>query len=97
MNLQTFKSSVDDDQPPQGISPSLEALWHQAKGDWEAAHRLAQSQDNPAGKWVHAYLHRIEGDNDNAAYWYRLAGKDVCTSRLANEWDEIVEALLIAG
>jgi len=97
MNLKAFKSSTDEAHPPKGISPALEALWHQAKGNWDAAHRLAQSQDNPAGKWVHAYLHRIEGDNDNAAYWYRLAGKDFCASRLADEWDEIVEALLVAG
>lgn len=97
MNLQAFKSSTDDDQSPQGISPALEALWHQAKGDWDAAHRLAQSQNNPAGKWVHAYLHRIEGDNDNAEYWYNLAGKEFCSLRLADEWEEIVESLLLAG
>ena len=94
MNLQSFKSSVDDDTPPQGISPALEALWHQDKGDWDTAHNIAQSLKTPMGSWIHAYLHRVEGDNSNAAYWYRLASKPVCTSRLADEWDEIVDALL---
>lgn len=95
MNPQDFKSSLNNDQPPDGISPVLQALWHQAKNDWDEAHRLAQSDKSPNGCWVHAYLHRVEGDNGNAAYWYRMAGKPVCTSRLAEEWERIVEALLV--
>jgi len=97
MNLQSFKLSVGDDTSPPGVSLALEALWHQAKGDWDTAHNIAQSLKNPMGSWIHAFLHRIEGDNSNAAYWYRMAGKPVCTSRLADEWDEIVEALLSIG
>lgn len=93
MNLQDFKASLDGDTPSQDTSPALQALWHQAKGDWDAAHRLAQSQGNPIGSWVHAYLHRVEGDEGNAAYWYRLAGKPFCTLSLADEWEEIVLAI----
>jgi hypothetical protein len=96
MDLQTFKKSVDGDQPPKGTSSALHALWCQAKGDWDVAHRLAQSDKSPTGAWIHAYLHRVEGDNRNAAYWYGLAGKPVCSSRLAVEWNEIVSTLLIA-
>ena len=96
MDLQTFKKSVDGDQPPKGTSSALHALWCQAKGDWDVAHRLAQSDKSPTGAWIHAYLHRVEGDNRNAAYWYGLAGKPVGTSRLVVEWEEIVSALLIA-
>ena len=96
MNLQTFKSSTEDTQPPVGVSPVLIALWHEAKGDWDAAHRIAQAQANPQGDWVHAYLHRVEGDEGNAAYWYRRVGKDFCTLELADEWDQIVEELINA-
>lgn len=95
MNFQELKASVDNDQPPQGISPALQALWHQAKGNWDTAHRLAQSDKSPTGCWIHAHLHRVEGDKGNASYWYRLAGKPVCTSGLAEEWEEIVSALVL--
>ncbi len=94
MNFQTFKESLDDDTPPLGISHALQAMWLQANGDWDAAHLLAQSQNNPMGNWVHAYLHRVEGDNANAAYWYQCAGKPVCASRLGDEWEEIVVTLV---
>tara|TARA_Y100000815_G_C12991365_1_gene368109 strand:+ start:245 stop:529 length:285 start_codon:yes stop_codon:yes gene_type:complete len=94
MDLKAFKASTKKDKPPQGIPPALEAMWYQAKGDWDTAHRLAKSQKNSMGNWVHAYLHRVEGDKGNAAYWYRLAEKPVCTSRLDDEWEEIVEALV---
>ncbi len=94
MNFQSFKASTNSDYPPKGMSPALEAMWNQAKGDWDEAHRLAQSDKSPNGCLVHAYLHRVEGDNGNAAYWYRMAGKDVCTSRLVEEWEEIVVSLI---
>jgi len=71
-------------------------LWHAAKGDWKAAHELAQAQQDRDGAWVHAYLHRQEGDEANAAYWYRRAQKPVASSPLEGEWEAIVQALLPA-
>ena len=95
MNFKTFKASIKrNKKPPKGISPALESLWFQARGDWDTAHQLALSQNNPMGFLVHAYLHRVEGDKENAAYWYQLAGKPVCTSKLVDEWEEIVEVLM---
>ena len=73
MDLTVFKVSLKDAAPPDGIQPVLQALWHEARGDWDKAHRLAQSQGDATGAWVHAYLHRVEGDQSNAAYWYRRA------------------------
>ena len=93
MDLRAFKASTKKNKPPKGISLSLEAMWYQAKGNWEEAHSLAQSEKSPAGSWVHAFLHRVEGDLGNAAYWYRLADRPVCTSSLDDEWEEIVAAL----
>ena len=93
MDLRAFKASTKKNKPPKGISLSLEAMWYQAKGNWEEAHRLAQSEKSPSGSWVHAFLHRVEGDLGNAAYWYRLADRPVCTSSLDDEWEEIVAAL----
>ena len=94
MDFETFKASINHDAPPQGIDDALQALWRQAKGDWHKAHRLAQAQDDQNGAWVHAYLHRLEGDNGNAGYWYRRAGKPHSSARLDDEWEEIASALL---
>jgi hypothetical protein len=76
------------------VRPALQALWHQAKGDWDTAHGIAQEQDDQAGAWVHAHLHRAEGDAANAGYWYRRAQKPLPTSSLDEEWDAIAMALL---
>lgn len=94
MNPERFEASLNDDGPPAEASPALQALWHEAKGDWHEAHRLAQDEKSPEGAWVHAYLHRVEGDLSNAAYWYRRADKPVATGDTAAEWTAIVEALL---
>ena len=68
------------------LPPLLRALWHDAQGNWQAAHEVAQEVDTRDGAWVHAYLHRGEGDPANAAYWYRRAGKPPCTGPLEAEW-----------
>ena len=94
MNLETFKESTKTETPPDGLSVPLEAMWYQGKGNCEEAHRLAQSENSPSGSWVHAHLHRIEGDLGNAAHWYRLAARRVCTSSLDDEWEEIVTGLV---
>ena len=83
--------------PPAARSPALRALWHDARGEWDAAHALAQAAGGADGDWVHAYLHRKEGDAANAGYWYRRAGKPVSTLPLEREWEAIAGALLIAA
>ena len=72
----------------------LLALWWDGKGDWERAHAIAQDVGGSDGAWVHAYLHRKEGDVGNAAYWYRVARRDVAAGDLRGEWEEIVGELL---
>ena len=67
MDLEAFKGSLGEASPPAGASRALQALWHEARGDWDQAHRLAQAQGDAAGAWVHASLHRVEGDPANAA------------------------------
>ena len=94
MDRQSFLNSLSDKSPPAGLSLALQALWHDANGDWDAAHECAQEQEDREGAWVHAYLHRKEGDADNAAYWYRRAHKPEATSSLEAEWTEIMDALL---
>jgi hypothetical protein len=94
MDLGTFKASVGGDAPPDGSGLALQALWFDAKGDWDRAHKLAQAQDDKIGAWVHAYLHRVEGDNRNAGYWYQRADKPASSAPLSEEWDEIAAALL---
>ena len=94
MDLKTFKASTDSGTLPDGLDLALQALWQDAKGDWDEAHKLAQAQEDATGAWVHAYLHRVEGDLPNAGYWYKRADKPECTAPLSEEWDEIVAALL---
>jgi hypothetical protein len=94
MTIDEFIDTVSSAAPPAGISAVLLALWHDARGDWNAAHEVAQDVPDPDGAWVHAYLHRKEGDASNAAYWYRRAGKPVFGGSLQAEWQEIVTAFL---
>lgn len=93
MTLADFRQSLKDSQPPSGLSLPLAGLWWDAKGDWTRAHESAQQDEGPHGSWVHAYLHRKEGDDPNAAYWYGRAGKPVCREPLPSEWQQIVESL----
>ena len=94
MTLEQFEAAIDQPTPPAGLDPLQQALWHEAKGDWQRAHELAQDVDNAEGAWVHAYLHRVDGDLSNAGYWYRRAGRPVCELSLREEWREIARALL---
>ena len=94
MDLNEFKASVNAEAPPDDIGDALRALWHQARGEWDRAHELVQDQDDDSGAWVHAHLHRVHGEDGNAGYWYRRAGKPHARVPLNEEWDEIVAALL---
>ncbi len=93
MDVAKYRESVKGDAPPADAGLALQALWHQAKGDWHQAHRLAQAQTDETGAWVHAYLHRVEGDEQNAGHWYRRAGRPPSSAPLEDEWAEIVAAL----
>ncbi|MEX0600354.1 MAG: hypothetical protein WD423_12400 [Rhodothermales bacterium] len=94
MTLHEFERSTDDRQAPDGLSPELLALWYEKKGDWQKAHELVQDESDHESAWVHAYLHRREGDLSNAKYWYRRCGRPVCSDELDREWRKISEALL---
>jgi len=97
MTLDQFRASLQNDAPPAELDFALSGLWWEAKGDWTKAHESAQQDEGPRGAWVHAYLHRKEGDASNAAYWYGQAGKAVCGDPLEQEWAEIAIALLAAS
>ena len=94
MTLNEFRASLADSQPPAGMRDVLVALWHDGRGDWEKAHETAQAIEHADGSWIHAYLHRKEGDSGNAAYWYRRAGQPIASGPLDAEWERIVSALL---
>jgi hypothetical protein len=94
MTLDEFRQSLTANEPPAELTPALIGLWWDAKGDWTKAHESAQQDEGPGGSWVHAYLHRKEGDQSNAAYWYGRAGKVVCRQSLDEEWVSIVKDLL---
>ena len=90
MTLNDFRQSLTAAEPPAGLTLALAGLWWDAKGDWTRAHESTQQDDGENGAWVHAYLHRKEGDQSNAAYWYRRASKPVCREPLDTEWLSIV-------
>jgi hypothetical protein len=93
MTIDEFRNTITSVSPPS-VSPALIALWHDARGDWDAAHHVAQDVEDETGAWVHAYLHRKEGDLSNASYWYHRAHRPVQSGSLEIEWEQIVTALL---
>jgi hypothetical protein len=93
MTLEEFRSTLAAAAPPP-VAPLLVALWHDAHGNWDRAHRIAQDVNDEDGAWVHAYLHRKEGDIANARYWYRRAGQPEASDSLDAEWTRIAGALL---
>lgn len=95
MNLDVFRASLANAAPAPSLDLALQALWWDGKGDWTRAHECAQADESdPRTGWVHAYLHRKEGDLSNAAYWYRRVGRSVASGQLDVEWGEIARALI---
>jgi hypothetical protein len=97
VSVADFKASLSDTAPAPELNAPLAALWWAAKGDWNKAHGIAQDEETSEAAWVHAYLHRVEGDLGNAGYWYRRAGKAVAEDTLDTEWERIVSTLLGGG
>jgi hypothetical protein len=94
VNAADFRASLSRAAPAPGLGAPLAGLWWAAKGQWDEAHRIIQDEATADAAWVHAYLHRIEGDLGNASYWYRQAGQPVAADSLESEWERIVSALL---
>lgn len=94
MTPEEFERLLSQPAPPAGLTPPVEALWWDAKGDWARAHGLVDELESRDGMAVHAYLHRKEGEESNANYWYRRAGEDFRRPTLAAEWKALVAALL---
>jgi hypothetical protein len=92
-----FKASLSGAAPAPDLGAPLAALWWAAKGNWDQAHKIAQDEETVESAWVHAYLHRVEGDSANAGYWYRQAGKPVAKDSLETEWEGIASELLGGG
>ena len=95
--IDAFAQSLGGKAPPPAATPLLRALWHGLRGEWDAAHELAQAEDDADGAWVHAWLHRIEGDLGNADYWYRRAQRPAGRGATHAEGLEIAHALLASG
>lgn len=93
MTPAAFKRSLSNAVPPRTVSAALQGLWWAKKGDWDKAHRLVMDEHSPEAAWVHAYLHRAEGDEGNALYWYRQARRAGAEGPIEAEWDAIVAAL----
>jgi hypothetical protein len=88
-----LRATLSNAAPAAELAPPLKALWWAAKGDWSKAHTIVQDEDSGDAAWVHAYLHRVEGDLGNAGYWYRRAGKPAASDSLDAEWERIVSEL----
>jgi hypothetical protein len=98
MDLNGFRESLAGTEPPEDLAPPLLALWVEGRGggDWDRAHRIVQAENDRDSAWVHAYLHRREGDAGNARFWYSRAGRQPASGSLEGEWDFLVDSLLHA-
>lgn len=95
MTIETFEASLTGAEPPAGISACLTALWHEKAGDWNKAHQIVQDIETEQASAIHAYLHRQEGDESNARYWYGRAGRSFPIGRTLDvEWKSLVNELL---
>jgi hypothetical protein len=94
IKIEEFVASASSGDLPGGLSSLLEALWHEARGDWKRAHEIVQAENTANAAWVHAYLHRKEGDLANAGYWYRRAKRQIPTAALEDEWHTIVASFI---
>lgn len=94
MNFASFQSSLSGNAPPASMNAYLQSLWYDGKNDWQKAHSIIQDIEDKTAAWIHAYLHRKEGDKSNAGYWYNRAGKPMPVYSLEKEWEAIVNALL---
>lgn len=94
VTLAGFKRTLSKRAPPARLSLPLAAMWWAAKGKWDKAHDLVMNDEGAEAAWVHAYLHRVEGDLGNARYWYRQASRTPQAVPLAAEWDDITATLL---
>ncbi len=97
MSTADFKASLPGAAPAPDLDAPLAALWWAAKGRWDEAHRIIQDEDSADAAWVHAHLHRVEGDLGNAGYWYRQAGRPVAQDSLEAEWERIAADLIGSG
>ena len=97
MDIEQFESSIKDAKAAADLHPLLQALWHDARGDWARAHEIVQGEKGRDAAAVHAYLHRKEGDISNADYWYGRANRTRPNAALAVEWRELTERLLAQG
>ena len=95
MRYDEFEATLSGSQPPADLSPYVSALWYDARGDWSRAHEIIQEIETPTAAWIHAYLHRKEGDHSNAGYWYRNAEKPFPSNQsIEEEWRSLVDQLL---
>lgn len=97
ITMNDFETSLQGQEPPKETSVYLQALWYDAKGNWKKAHSLVDDLEGSTSAAVHAYLHRVEGDNWNANYWYKRAGKTMPDMSLQEEWNALVEELTKQG
>lgn len=97
MSFEEFSASLKLTEPPAQLTQALHGLWHDGRAEWDQAHQCVQDDASVEGAWVHAYLHRKEGDPGNAAYWYKRAGRPVPDVTLEEEWAAMTRALLSGG
>jgi hypothetical protein len=94
MTIEAFKTSLDENNPPEGLDQKLLALWYDAKGDWQKSHAIIQDIESKDAALIHAYLHRKEGDLWNADYWYQRAGSKRPGVSLDEEWNNLLSSFL---
>ena len=94
MTVKEFLDTLKLERPPDHFPPLLRALWYERKGDWSTAHQIIQTIHSPRACRIHAFLHRLKGDNENAAYWYQKARQPYPSFDLEKEREILLAKLL---
>jgi hypothetical protein len=95
MTLEEFKKLIEQQECPESLPRLLQAMWHVKKGNWDTAHELVQEASDADSAWIHAYLHREEGDLINARYWYNRGKQPESNLTLEQEWEQMASVLLM--
>lgn len=93
-SFQEFLIVQQNEYPPELWPSPLQALWYDGKGDWNVSHDIVQDIPSDLGYWIHAYLHRKEGDKFNADYWYRRANRPYPNNTLQEEFRILVDYVI---
>ena len=93
MKYDDFIKLTKKSEPSDNLAGIHLVIWYAVKDNWDMAHNIVQEINTETASWIHAYLHRVEGDISNAHYWYNRARQEPSSESLESELDDIIKSL----